>query len=672
MTRPFDFSQAPSDGIIIWPDLPPAPTVGHALVVDAIKPDGRVQLAFAPAGGAFLLLSGGQMTGPLLLAADPLAPMEASTRQYVDAKASETLGTVAGNYLPLFGGQLTGPLLLPLTPPTNPAQATTKEYVDNAILSSGVQEAPNDGWGYLRLSQQWTRAPYYNANRNVGIAVVPPAGQAVPNAQGGWTFQWGITANNWATNGYYDGTTWRYLADGPFAETNQAGGEFNWQTAPSGLKDAAITPITRMSLDGAGNLSLTGNLAANGGSVQIKRASDARWSLHALGAPANQKIVDAYVDPNGNFNMQFVNDAFNAGNPFFAAARTGHAVSSVSLTAPTLNMAGHVVGTGNIGGDGAFFPSAAATNYGFALYGDATYRYIRFTTDNWRLMFNASDGNLQFSHPSGQAQHVWYGSGTFWARGDITANLNMYTNRMHATNGVMSVNGKFLVGNNDAYRLERDGNNAVWYFYENNQWNFQVQPNGDANARGTSYGATVFSQNNIHWGNDWAHILGNGANGQYMQFAPGHYWTYNNGDGTMLWVMANLNQWVIHSNSSCYNDRNWTGGRGPYVDISDIRGKRDIEPATYGLAEVMRLKPIRFRRIRDNDPTVEDREEVSFSAQDVREVIPHAIFQVVPPADASGHCDEPELGLATTPIVAALVRAVQELTARIEELEATV
>jgi polygalacturonase len=46
------------------------------------------------------------MTGSLLLAHDPSAPLEASTRQYVDGVAS----TLEGSFLPITGGTVTGPL----------------------------------------------------------------------------------------------------------------------------------------------------------------------------------------------------------------------------------------------------------------------------------------------------------------------------------------------------------------------------------------------------------------------------------------------------------------------------------------------------------------------------------------------------------------------------------
>ena len=46
----------------------------------------------------FLPLAGGTLTGPLVLDADPAAPLEAATMQYVDG------------HLPLTGGTMTGPL----------------------------------------------------------------------------------------------------------------------------------------------------------------------------------------------------------------------------------------------------------------------------------------------------------------------------------------------------------------------------------------------------------------------------------------------------------------------------------------------------------------------------------------------------------------------------------
>jgi len=62
--------------------------------------------AVASAQGNYLLKSGGTMTGPLILNADPGANLGAATKQYVDAVKS----FVIAGYLPLTGGALTGGL----------------------------------------------------------------------------------------------------------------------------------------------------------------------------------------------------------------------------------------------------------------------------------------------------------------------------------------------------------------------------------------------------------------------------------------------------------------------------------------------------------------------------------------------------------------------------------
>ena len=69
----------------------------------------------------YLPLVGGTLTGPLLLAADPTLALGAATKNYADTK------------LPLAGGTLTGPLTLS-GPPTQPLQAATKAYVDSGAF----------------------------------------------------------------------------------------------------------------------------------------------------------------------------------------------------------------------------------------------------------------------------------------------------------------------------------------------------------------------------------------------------------------------------------------------------------------------------------------------------------------------------------------------------------
>jgi hypothetical protein len=108
-----------------------------------------------------LALAGGTLTGPLTLAGNPSAPLQAATKSYVDNGVAITLplsgGTLSGNLtlaadptvplqaatkryvdnnaLPVGGGTLSGPLTLAANPVTT-LQAATKQYVDNQVSSA--------------------------------------------------------------------------------------------------------------------------------------------------------------------------------------------------------------------------------------------------------------------------------------------------------------------------------------------------------------------------------------------------------------------------------------------------------------------------------------------------------------------------------------------------------
>lgn len=92
----------------------------------------------------YLPLSGGTLTGDLILNADPVMPMQASTKGYVDR--------LYGGTLPLSGGTLTGPLVLRGNP-TQSNQAANKKYVDDTLADAvggitGFEVDSSDGSGY--------------------------------------------------------------------------------------------------------------------------------------------------------------------------------------------------------------------------------------------------------------------------------------------------------------------------------------------------------------------------------------------------------------------------------------------------------------------------------------------------------------------------------------------
>jgi hypothetical protein len=97
---------------------------------------------------------------------------------------------------------------------------------------------------------------------------------------------------------------------------------------------------------------------------------------------------------------------------------------------------------------------------------------------------------------------------------------------------------------------------------------------------------------------------------------------------------------------------------GTYVTVSDINKKKDLESSTIGLKEVLQLNPTLFR-MKFEDETFP--KQLGFIAQEVKEVIPEAYYE-----------DGTFIGLTDRPIIAALVKAIQEQQAQIEELKAKI
>jgi hypothetical protein len=104
------------------------------------------------------------------------------------------------------------------------------------------------------------------------------------------------------------------------------------------------------------------------------------------------------------------------------------------------------------------------------------------------------------------------------------------------------------------------------------------------------------------------------------------------------------------------------GTTGVYIAVSNINRKKDFEESNIGLNEILSLKPTLYRMKDDNELS---NKELGFIAQEVKEFIPYAYVE-------TGEDENKFIGLNYNPIVAALVKAVQELKAEIEELKSKI
>jgi len=99
----------------------------------------------------------------------------------------------------------------------------------------------------------------------------------------------------------------------------------------------------------------------------------------------------------------------------------------------------------------------------------------------------------------------------------------------------------------------------------------------------------------------------------------------------------------------------FSSSTGVYINLSDKNKKKDFEQSDIGLQAILELKPTLYRM---KDDETNGNKELGFIAQEVKEFIPQAYVE-----------SEDFIGLNYNAIVAALVKSVQELEARIKQLE---
>jgi len=102
----------------------------------------------------------------------------------------------------------------------------------------------------------------------------------------------------------------------------------------------------------------------------------------------------------------------------------------------------------------------------------------------------------------------------------------------------------------------------------------------------------------------------------------------------------------------------FNGTTGVYTATSDINKKKDFEPSTIGLNEVLQLKPTLYRMKSEDESSPK---QLGFIAQEVELIIPQAYTE-------NGEGKDKFIGLNFNPIVAALVKAIQQLSKQNEEL----
>jgi hypothetical protein len=290
----------------------------------------------AAANGA-LPLTGGTLSGALILSADPAVALGAATKQYVDAR----VGGVG--YLPLAGGTLTGPLTLQANP-TTALQAVTKQYADLKLPLAGGNLT-----GAVASSAQISAATL------VSTGTVSAATTYYLGSVGYWTIGSSVVdmvfdANNWRL---------RYTrANGRLAYLRGSDNAELWAVDGNGIFAHAST-VTSPTF----SVSTTGMRMVGDGTYSYIYMDSGNWNLR-------------YTRSTGGFNYM-----------------RSDGVSLFNITPQ-----GNLIVPGVLEAGGGIYPYSADPS--FVIYQGGSYRILQYGT-SWYWAWNTANGDLTWTQPGG-------------------------------------------------------------------------------------------------------------------------------------------------------------------------------------------------------------------------------------------------------------------------------
>jgi hypothetical protein len=390
-----------------------------------------------------------------------------------------------------------------------------------------------------------------------------------------------------------------------------------------------------------GSLNVTGALAVTTTGVEFQVTNT---GVNLGNALTDSHIISGSVriNPNG----LFVTSSGNVG--------VGTIIPSTAL---------HVVGTTTINGDdGSLYQRAVTANA--AVYWDIrnssnTRRaYVGFggTASTLFDIANSDGGDIRFTSAGSERMRVTsagnVGIGTSSPNGNLEVAASTPTLVMGASTAG-SLHGIEFRQNNtiDAYIKQLPATGEFkFYVGRNSSWGGNMTFWTDTVQRMfiSSGGVIVMGTTSTNSSGATLQVEGTGNFGPLsLRFA--------NAASGRLWKVGpdNTNNFIIYNENNTgtylgYSGTSWTGN-------SDIRLKNIINPITDAISKLSELNPIIFSWKSDET----NKENLGLVAQDVEKVFPQVI-------DINS---EGMLGIRYSELTPVLVKAIQELTARVQELE---
>jgi len=231
----------------------------------------------------------------------------------------------------------------------------------------------------------------------------------------------------------------------------------------------------------------------------------------------------------------------------------------------------------------------------------------------------------------------------------------------------------FITNNTERMRLDASGNlglgvtpSASW---DSGFKALQIGAQGQGIAVSTAVSQVWLSSNGVFNGTNWLYFNSASA-GQYQIDGNAHKW-FTAPSGTSGNAISFTQAMTLDASGNlfCQGIYNNTSGSAANVFVasngllqrstSSLKYKTDIQDATHGLADVMRLRPVTYKGKNDGDKV--------FSGLIAEEVHSAGLTEFVQYAD-DGSPD----ALAYGNMVALLIKAIQEQQAVINELRARV
>jgi len=285
-----------------------------------------------------------------------------------------------------------------------------------------------------------------------------------------------------------------------------------------------------------------------------------------------------------------------------------------------------------------------ATDWWFSVApnGSKIQQFQSATPNAWYDYWDATNGTRSWYGPSGVLMYLT-GAGNLWVDSSVTTGtVNATTINAPTINTTSQLTAPYIVSTGAIAASDTVSGDKLY------------AADFISAAGLIAAGSEVYAYGDSSFG-----ILQTGSTRSFS-FSASNYISMDLTTDIGYWAFANNAMWYWNGQSgTCYNVISWTGGNGPYTNVSDPRLKQSIVPAREGLDVLQRLTPIGFMRAgRGNIGR-----EIGFDADELARVLPEAVTTMPMP-------DLPDAkAIQESMILAVAVNAIKELKTELDALK---